>query len=112
MSIISRSRNILDTLQENPLMTIAEMAKNVNKTVLWVKRMLSLNKIKDPEIHKLIDHEVIGINAAFSLASIPESFHSEYADMARTMNQLDFIEEVNRFKEGEPKTPIEEYLCL
>jgi len=84
----------------NPAMTLQEMATKIGKSYQWVNDRLSLTKISNPEIVKLINEGKIVLSNAYAIAKLPEEERQNWVDRAMTATPDVFIPAVTaRVKE-------------
>jgi ParB/RepB/Spo0J family partition protein len=79
----------------DPLMTKADLANMVNKSVQWVDKMLSLTKIKNEEIVQKIDGGEVSVMNAYQLAKLDSEDQVEFLAQAITEPAKDFQDIVN-----------------
>ncbi|MEA1999827.1 MAG: ParB/RepB/Spo0J family partition protein [Euryarchaeota archaeon] len=96
---VEYSRALLKILQNNPLMSRADLANRLAKTGAWISERLGLLKLTD-EIGKLVDEDKIGLSNAYALAKLPPEEQADFVDRAMTMTPQQFTPTVNaRVKE-------------
>lgn len=102
-------------LDSNPNMTSSELAASVGKSTEFINERLSLLKITDPGIKKLIDDGAIKLGNALLLAKLPPEDQPEFKSEAAVLGKKEFEEKVlarikanrDRDKAGKDKTPVE-----
>ncbi len=77
------------------LMTKGDLANKVNKSVQWVDKMLSLNKIKNEAIRTKIDSGEVNVMNAYQLAKLDDEDQAEYLAQAITEGSKEFQDIVN-----------------
>lgn len=96
---VEYSRALLKILQNNPLMSRADLANRLAKTGAWISERLGLLKLTD-EIGNLVDEDKIGLSNAYALAKLPPEEQADFVDRAMTMSPQQFTPTVNaRVKE-------------
>jgi len=94
------TKQIKRILTMNPLLSIAELAKNLGTSPQFIQQRLSLTKIESEEVMKLIDDGKISLANAYALAKLPVENQAEFYDRAMTQSPDEFIPAVqNRVKE-------------
>lgn len=78
-------------LIQNPLMTASELADKLGKSPTWLSKMLSLAKVKNPNIIGLINEGKIKLSNATALAKLPEEEQENFADRAMTQSPEEFV---------------------
>jgi len=73
----------------NPLMSIHDLAKMVNKSSTWVSERLNLTKL-DKSIGVLVDEGKINLTNAFALARMPVEEQPAFVERAMTMQPAEF----------------------
>ena len=79
------------------LMSKSDLAAKVNKSVQWIDKMLSLNKVKNEVIREKIDNGDIPVTNAYALAKLSDEDQVKFVDSAMTMAGNDFANEINEF---------------
>lgn len=102
-------------LQDDPMLTKADLASELNKSETWLQARLSLNRLDD-DVGELVDTGKICLNNAIILAKLkdPED-QKQFAQHAMTQDPATFgsavqmhIKEKNAAKrEGRPAGPVE-----
>ncbi len=96
---VEYSRALLRVLQNNPLMTRAELGRRLAKPGSWISERLGLLKLTE-EIGKLVDADEIGLSNAYALAKLPPEEQVDFLDRAKVMTPQQFTPTVNaRVKE-------------
>lgn len=94
------TKQIKRILTMNPMMTESELAKKLGVSVQFIQQRLSLTKIENEDILKLIDNDKITLSNAYALAKLPLEEQAEFLDRAMTQNPDEFIPAVQaRVKE-------------
>jgi len=78
-------------LNTNPTMSMAELARKLNKSPQWLNERLGLLKLAKP-IQKLVDENKVGLSNAYALAKLKD--HEEqmaFLDRAQTESPASFI---------------------
>lgn len=97
---VEYSKQLVKILMGNPLWTEAELAGRLGKSTAWIKERLSLTKITNPEIVKLVDAGKINLSNAYHLAKLTEKEQADFLDRAITLPADEFIPAVQaRVKE-------------
>jgi ParB/RepB/Spo0J family partition protein len=87
-------------LQRSPLMTESELAAMLGKSTEWIQARLSLNKIDNPRIKKLVNDGDIKLMNAVALSKLPVEEQLDYMERAMSQPPAEFIPLVtNRVKE-------------
>lgn len=87
-------------LTMNPLMTESELAQKLGVSPQFIQQRLSLTKVENEDILKLIDDGKICLSNAYALAKLPVEEQAEFLDRAMTQNPDEFIPAVqSRVKE-------------
>jgi len=96
---VEYSKALLTILQNNPLMTRAELANNLQKTGAWISERLGLLKLTEG-VAELVDDDKIGLSNAYALAKLPQEEQADFVERAMTMPPQQFAPTVNaRVKE-------------
>jgi len=96
---VEYSKALLTILQNNPLMTRAELANNLQKTGAWISERLGLLKLT-VGVAELVDDDKIGLSNAYALAKLPDDEQADFVERAMTMPPQQFAPAVNlRVKE-------------
>lgn len=96
---VEYSRALLKILQNNPLLTRADLANRLAKTGPWISERLGLLKLL-PTIGELVDDDKVGLSNAYALAKLPIEEQKDFLDRARTMAPQQFTPTVTaRVKE-------------
>ena len=90
------SQQLRRILIRNPMMAEAELARKLCKSPQWIKERLSLNKIENQEIVKLIDEGKIPLANAYALARLPNDEQVNFISQAMTMPAEEFIPLANK----------------
>jgi len=85
------SRQLKRILNMNPLMTEAELAKNLGVSTKLIRDRLSINKIDNEQVLELINVGDICMTNAYQLAKLPPDELAEYTDRAMTMTPDEFV---------------------
>jgi ParB/RepB/Spo0J family partition protein len=85
------SKGLLRLLAMNPLMTEAELASKVGKSPAWIGERLSLNRISNDEIKKLVNDGKIGLANAYALAKLPADEMTDWVDRAMSQSPEEFL---------------------
>lgn len=86
------ARQLKKIIARTPLMTANELAKKLGKSITWLKKMLSLNKIPYyVGIHKLIDEGKIPLSNAYALAKLPQDEQLGWVDRAEHVHPNEFV---------------------
>lgn len=88
------SKHLIHILGQNPMMTMAELSKKLNKSPSWLADRLSLLKLSEP-IQKLVDDNKINLSNAYALAKLDKEHQADFVDRAMTMSPAEFIPTVN-----------------
>lgn len=97
---IEYSQQLRRIFASNALLTVAELASRLGKSSQWLKERLSLNKIENPEIQKLVDDGEITLANAYSLAKLPPEEQPDYIQAAIEQPTTEFAPTVQtRVKE-------------
>ena len=97
---VEYSKQIRRLLAMNPLMTMAELAQKLSCSHQWLQQRLSLSKIDDEGIVKLIDNGKIILSNAYALAKLPTEEMANFIADAQTEGPDVFCPKVNaRVKE-------------
>jgi len=78
---VEYSKALVKILQENPMMTRAELATKLAKTSSWISERMGLLKLNE-KIQAYVDSGDIGLSNAYSLAKLPEEEQDDYVDRA------------------------------
>lgn len=84
------TKQIVRILQKNPTMTEADLAEKLGVSPSFIKDRLSLQKITNPEIQKLIDADEICLSNAYALAKLPEEEHAQFIKQAIEQSPAEF----------------------
>lgn len=96
---VEYSKALLKILQQNPLMSKADLANKLAKTSSWISERLGLLNLEE-EIGKQVDSGNIGLSNAYVLAKLPKEEQANFLDRALTMSPAQFAPVVNaRVKE-------------
>jgi len=93
---VEYTRQMLRILARNPLMTEAELAKKLAKSITWVQQRLSLTKIADEKIQGLVDEGKIALINAYQLAKLPVEEQADFLDRAITESPETFVPAVKK----------------
>ena len=93
---VEYTKQMLRILARNPLMTEADLAKRLGMSITWVSQRLSLTKIGNEKIQKLIDEGKICLLNAYSLAKLPVEEQANFVDRAMTEDAETFVPTVNK----------------
>ena len=93
---IEYTRQMLRILARHPLMTEAELAKKLARSITWVQQRLSLTKIADDKIRQLVDDGEINLMNAYQLAKLPVDEQANFVDRAMTENPETFVPAVKQ----------------
>jgi ParB family chromosome partitioning protein len=83
-------------LNLNPLLTEAELAKKLGVSPEFIKQRLSLTKIEDQGILKLVDEGKIPLANAYTLAKLPLNEQAAFLDRAMTQKADQFVPAVTQ----------------
>ena len=78
-------------LDRNPGLTAAELSHKLGKSSQWIVKRISLNRIEDKKIQKLIDNGKIPLASAYALARLPVDEQPYWVDRAITMRPDNFL---------------------
>ena len=78
---VEYSKALVKILQENPLMTRAELATKLAKTSSWISERMGLLKLGE-KIQAYVDSGDIGLSNAYALAKLPVEEQEDYVDRA------------------------------
>jgi ParB/RepB/Spo0J family partition protein len=93
------SKQLIRILNQNPLMTLNELATKLGKSHAWLNTRLSLNKLNE-KIQGLVDEGKVNLTNAYALSKLPEEEQVSFLDNAMTMGPNEFVPTVNnRVKE-------------
>lgn len=94
-------------MQNNPLLTIAELSKTLAKTPKWIEDRLALGNIEDPNIKQIIDSGKMNLQNAYRLAKLPVEEQANWVERAITMSNDEFgaavASRVNEIKDAKRK---------
>jgi len=94
------SKHLQQILAMHPMMTITELAGKLVHSPQWISDRLSLTKIDNPDIQKLIDSGKIKLANATALAKLPVEEHANYVQAAISDPPKKFLPDVKtRLKE-------------
>ena len=93
---IEYTRQMLRILARHPLMTEAELAKKLCRSITWVQQRLSLTKIADDKIRQLVDDGKITLMNAYELAKLPVEEQADFLDRAMTEAPEVFVPAVKK----------------
>lgn len=111
---VEYSKQLQKILAQDPLLTAAQLAGKLGKSITWLGDRLSLSKL-DKTIQAHVDQGQINLSNAFALAKLPEEEQAAFVDRAMTMSPAEFTPTIlNRKKEldtarrqGKDATPAE-----
>ena len=86
---VEYSKQLQKILAQDPLLTAAQLAKQLGKSTTWISDRLGLLKIDD-NISKLVDEGKINLSNAFVLAKLPKEEQVAFVDRAMTMTPQEF----------------------
>lgn len=89
-------KGIVSLLNAKPLMTLPDVAAMIGKSMTWVNNILSLGKIDNENINKLIDDGSITLANAFALAKLPADEQINFITEAQNLKAEEFIPLVNK----------------
>ncbi|MCK9460589.1 MAG: ParB/RepB/Spo0J family partition protein [Proteobacteria bacterium] len=92
---IDYTKQLLRMLSMNAMMTEAELAGKLGKSFEWLSQRLSLTKIKDAEIQKMINDGKIKLTNAYVLAKLPPEEQAAWLDRAITLPPPEFSEQAD-----------------
>jgi len=96
----SYTKQLKRILSMNPLMTEAQLAQKLGVSPAFIQQRLSLTKIENEDILKLVDGGKICLSNAYALAKLPVEEQAQFLDRAMTQNPDEFIPAVqSRVKE-------------
>ena len=85
------TQQMLRIMEQDPTLTNSDMAAHCSMSTDWVKKRLSLGKIVDEDIQRLVDEGQIPLVSAYALARLPASEHSDFVESALNMEASEFI---------------------
>lgn len=68
----------------NPMMTEAELASKLGRSLQWIQNRLSLTAIENADIASLVDDGKIKLSNAYCLAKLPPAEQKQWVDRAMT----------------------------
>jgi ParB family chromosome partitioning protein len=90
---VEYSKQIQRILVRNPLMTVMQLSKLLNKSPQWVGDRLGLLKLA-PSIQPLVDGGDIVLSNAYALAKLPEDEQLEFLQAAQVEQPTEFCPRV------------------
>lgn len=92
---IEYTKQLVKILNNNPLLTVAQLAGKLSKSPGWVKQRLGLLDLT-PELQKLVDENTLGLSNAFLLSQLPTEEQTEWVDRAIAQSPQEFIPAANQ----------------
>jgi len=96
---VEYSKQLQRILAQDPMLTSAQLAKQLGKSTTWITDRLNLRKIDD-NIAKLVDEGKINLSNAFALSKLPSEEQADFADRAITMTPAEFTATVSERKKA------------
>lgn len=93
---VEYSKQLRRILASDPMMTRADLARNLGKSPQWLDQRLGLVKIEDENIARLIDEGKITLANAYALAKLPTNEQVDWLDRAMTLQPDEFAPQVNK----------------
>lgn len=88
---VEYAKALVRLLAMKPTMTKSELCARMGFSEKWLNDRLSLTKIQNPEIQKLIDDDQLPLSNAYFLAKLPFAEHTqEWVQRAMTENTQEF----------------------
>jgi ParB/RepB/Spo0J family partition protein len=93
------TKQLVRIFQANPLLTLDEMSKKLNRSPGWIQDRLGLAKLDDKML-ALVDEGKIPLSNAYVLAKMPDEERPNFLQQAMTMTPAEFAPTANnRVKE-------------
>lgn len=93
---VEYSKHLERILTLNPMMTEAELATRLGRSVQWLRERLRINKIENEQILKLVDEGKICLNNACALAKLPEEEQPDWIARAIEEGAQEFLPAVQK----------------
>ena len=77
-------------LHNNMMWTEGDLAKSVNMSTAWIRKILKLTKIENEKISVLINEGEITMLNALALTNLPVDEHESFLEQAQLMEAADF----------------------
>lgn len=81
-------------LSAKPLMTLAELGKEIGKSAAWIEQRLSLSNIVNETIKALVNEGQITLVNAYALATLPEDEQLDWVTAAQTESISEFAPKI------------------
>lgn len=83
------ARQVRRVLQSNAGMTMAELAQTLHKSPTWIRWLLLLNNLEEPE-KRAVDRGEMTLEAAYYLAKLPQSIRPNFVIEAKVLPLAEF----------------------
>jgi ParB/RepB/Spo0J family partition protein len=82
-------------LNNNPMLTSAELASKLGKSTQWLEQRLGITKIEEEKIVNLINEGKINLTNAYALSRLPSDEQTDWVDRAMTESPDVFVPAAN-----------------
>lgn len=94
---VEYSKHLQKILALDPLLTVAVLASQLNKSTAWISQRLGLLNL-DKKVAELVDDGKINLSNAYALAKLPVEEQTNFIDQAMTETPSEFVPKMNERK--------------
>jgi ParB/RepB/Spo0J family partition protein len=87
---VEYSKHLQKVLALDPLLTVAQLASQLNKSTAWISQRMGLLHL-DKKVADLVDEGKINLSNAYALARLPVEEQASFVDQAMTETPGEFV---------------------